>query len=55
MTGKTPVEYKNNLKKEWPFDKLATLPHRRPVIVFGKPTKPGSRKIKTQSYVLQLF
>ena len=33
MTGKTPVEYKNNLKKEWPFDKLAILPYKRQVIL----------------------
>ncbi|QEM09352.1 helix-turn-helix domain-containing protein [Mucilaginibacter rubeus] len=33
MTGKSPVEYKNNLKKEWPNDKLATPSNSRPVIL----------------------
>ena len=33
MTGKTPAEYKNRLKKELPNDKLATLPRTRPVIL----------------------
>jgi putative ABC transport system permease protein len=31
MTGKTPVEYKNNLKKESPNDKLAIPSHLPPV------------------------
>lgn len=47
MTGKTPVEYKNNLKKKWPFDKLATLPHRRPVILrSGSPPNRLPEKLK---------
>ncbi|MGZ3874957.1 MAG: ABC transporter permease, partial [Mucilaginibacter sp.] len=33
MTGKTPVEYKNNLKKEVPIDKLAPGSPIRPVIL----------------------
>lgn len=33
MTGKTPVDYKNSLKKELPNDKLASLPRLRPVIL----------------------
>ncbi len=33
MTGKTPAEYKNSLKKELPNDKLATVPRIRPVIL----------------------
>jgi len=33
MTGKTPLEYKNNLRKELPIDKLATGPRIRPVIL----------------------
>lgn len=33
LTGKTPVEYKNSLKKEGPFDKLAPLSSIRPVIL----------------------
>ncbi|MBS1523817.1 MAG: ABC transporter permease [Bacteroidetes bacterium] len=32
-TGKTPLEYKNNLRKEVPIDKLAPLPCIRPVIL----------------------
>lgn len=32
-TGKTPAEYKSAQKKEWPFDSLATLPGRRPVLL----------------------
>lgn len=33
MTGKTPVEYKNSLKKEWPNDKLAIPSHLPSVIL----------------------
>jgi len=33
MTGRTPVEYKNSLKKELPNDKLASLARIRPVIL----------------------
>jgi AraC-like DNA-binding protein len=33
MTGKTPLEYKNSLRKELPIDKLATLSRIRPVIL----------------------
>ncbi|MFI5162192.1 MAG: ABC transporter permease [Sphingobacteriales bacterium] len=33
MTGKTPVEYKNILKKEGPIDKLALWSVKRPVIL----------------------
>ncbi len=33
MTGKTPAEYKNGLKKEMPNDKLAIVPQIRPVIL----------------------
>jgi putative ABC transport system permease protein len=33
MTGKTPVEYKNGLKKELPIDKLANPSHSAPVIL----------------------
>ncbi|MFS2190223.1 ABC transporter permease [Mucilaginibacter sp. Mucisp84] len=47
MTGKTPVEYKNNLKKEWPFDKLAILPHKRLVILRSEsPPNRVSEKLK---------
>nr|WP_052731260.1 ABC transporter permease [Spirosoma radiotolerans] len=33
MTGKTPIDYKNSLKKEWPIDKLATSSRIRPVVL----------------------
>src|SRR6202042_3681104 len=33
MTGKTPLEYKNSLKKELPIDKLANISRIRPVIL----------------------
>src|SRR5476651_1172145 len=33
MTGKTPIEYKNSLKKELPIDKLAILSRRQPIIL----------------------
>ncbi|HZY38349.1 MAG TPA: ABC transporter permease [Mucilaginibacter sp.] len=33
ITGKTPVEYKNNLRKEGPIDKLAPLSQMRPIIL----------------------
>jgi putative ABC transport system permease protein len=33
MTGKTPAEYKNTLKKELPIDKLATISRIRPIIL----------------------
>ncbi|MFC0516039.1 ABC transporter permease [Mucilaginibacter angelicae] len=33
ITGKTPVEYKNSLKKVWPIDQLAISSRTRPVIL----------------------
>ena len=33
VTGKTPAAYKSSLRKEWPIDKLATAPRRRPVLL----------------------
>ena len=43
MTGKTPVEYKNSLKKEVPIDKLALLSRiAAGNIAFRKPAKLGS-------------
>lgn len=33
MTGKTPIDYKNSLKKEWPIDKMATSSRIRPVVL----------------------
>jgi len=45
MTGKTPVEYKNSLKKGLPNDKLAIPSHLRPVILrTGNP--PGWVPVK---------
>ncbi len=47
MTSKTPLEYKNNLKKELSIDKLATLPRMRPVILRPEsPTNWASEKLK---------
>lgn len=47
MTGKTPVEFKNSLRKKVPIDKLAPLPRILPVILRseGRPTW-ASVKIK---------
>jgi len=36
ITGKTPVEYKNDLKKEGPINKLAPRPALQPVILRSK-------------------
>jgi putative ABC transport system permease protein len=38
MTGKTPAEYKNSLKKDWPNDDLANPSRMRPLIL--RPESP---------------
>ncbi|MFI5160581.1 MAG: ABC transporter permease [Sphingobacteriales bacterium] len=46
MTGKTPAEYKNSLKKELPNDKLATALQIRPVILrSGSPPNRAPGKL----------
>jgi len=47
MTGKTPVEYKNILKKEGPIDKLTPQPRIRTVILRSESTPHwGPEKLK---------
>jgi len=47
MTGKTPLEYKNSLRKELPIDKLATVSRIRPVILRSEsPPNWASEKLK---------
>lgn len=47
MTGKTPLEYKNSLRKELPIDKLAIGPRIRPVILrSGSPPNWAPEKLK---------
>jgi putative ABC transport system permease protein len=55
MTNKTPLEYKNSLRKELPIDKLATSPRIRPVILrSGSPPTwaPGklNRNVMIRNY-----
>jgi putative ABC transport system permease protein len=45
MTGKTPVEYKNGLKKELPNDKLAILSHL-PSVILRSGSPPGWAPVK---------
>jgi len=56
MTGKTPLEYKNGVRKTLPIDKLAPMPHIRPVILRSEspPTwAPGklTRNIMIRNYL----
>jgi len=56
MTGKTPVEYKNSLKKEGPIDKLAPRLPIRPVILRSESPAnwaPGTlkRNIMLKNYI----
>jgi putative ABC transport system permease protein len=47
MTGKTPVEYKNSLKKELPIDKLSTPIPIRPLILRSEsPPNWANEKLK---------
>ena len=45
MTGKTPVEYKNSLKKELPNDKLA-IPLHLPSVILRSGSPPGWAPLK---------
>ncbi|WP_259065694.1 ABC transporter permease [Mucilaginibacter sp. X4EP1] len=45
MTGKTPVEYKNSLKKELPNDKLA-IPSHLPPVILRSGSLPGWASVK---------
>lgn len=55
ITGKTPAEYKNSLKKELPNDKLATLPRIRPVILrLESPPTWASEKLN-RSYMFRNY
>ncbi|HEY9000858.1 MAG TPA: ABC transporter permease [Mucilaginibacter sp.] len=44
MTGKSPAEYKNDLKKERPFSKMERLPGSRPVVLRRETTFKWSRE-----------
>ena len=55
MTGKTPLEYKNSLKKELPIDKLAPLQPLRPVILRSEsPPNWAATKLK-RNYMLKNY
>lgn len=55
ITGKTPAEYKNSLKKELPIHKLATLSSIRPVILrHGTPPKWTHEKL-TRNYMFKNY
>jgi putative ABC transport system permease protein len=55
MTGKTPVEYKNSLKKEVPIDKLAPLSRIRPVILRSESPPNGAYEIPKRNYMFKNY
>jgi putative ABC transport system permease protein len=55
MTGKTPVEYKNSLKKELPIDKLAILSRRQPIILRSESSPIWAHEKLNRSYMLRNY
>lgn len=55
MTGKTPVEYKNSLKKEVPIDKLAPLARIQPVILRSESPPIWAPSKLNRSYMLRNY
>jgi len=55
MTGKSPVEYKNSLKKELPNDKLAILSRRQPVILRSESSPNWAPSKLNRSYMLRNY
>jgi len=55
MTGKTPVEYKNGLKKELPNDKLA-IPSHLPSVILRSGSPPSWAPVKlNRNYMLRNY
>ncbi|QEM03958.1 FtsX-like permease family protein [Mucilaginibacter rubeus] len=55
MTGKTPAEYKNSLKKELPNDKLAILSHLQPVILRSGSPPNWASVILNRNYMFKNY
>ncbi len=55
MTGKTPVEYKNGLKKELPNDKLATPSHLPPVILRSQSPLSWAAVKSNRNYMIKNY
>ena len=55
MTGKTPVEYKNNIRKEGPINKLALLPQIRPVILRSEGSPRWSHEKLKRNYMFSNY
>ena len=55
MTGKTPVEYKNCLKKESPNDKLATFSRVRPVILRSESPPKWAHEKLNRNYMFRNY
>ena len=55
MTGKTPVEYKNSLKKELPIDKLAILSRRQPIILRSESSPNWAPSKLNRSYMFRNY
>jgi putative ABC transport system permease protein len=55
MTGKTPVEYKNGLKKELPNDKLAIPSHLQPVILRSGSPPNWAPAILNRNYMFKNY
>ncbi|HTK20826.1 MAG TPA: ABC transporter permease [Mucilaginibacter sp.] len=55
MTGKTPVEYKNILKKEGLIDKLAPLPRMQPVILRSESPPNWAPGNSTRNFMIRNY
>ncbi len=55
MTGKTPVEYKNSLKKELPIDKLAILSRRQPIILRSESPSDWAHEKLNRSFMFRNY
>ena len=55
MTGKTPIEYKNSLKKELPIDKLAILSRRQPIILRSESSPNWAHEKLNRSFMFRNY
>jgi putative ABC transport system permease protein len=55
ITGKTPVEYKNMLRKEGPIDKLAPLSRIRPVILRSESPPDWAHEKLNRNYMFRNY
>ncbi|WP_170122717.1 ABC transporter permease [Mucilaginibacter oryzae] len=55
LTGKTPLEYKNSLRKELPIDKLATQPRIQPVILFSESPLKWAKEQINRNYMFRNY